>query len=317
MRALVTGAAGFVGSHLCERLVAADHEVVAVDCFTPAYDVAEKVANLGRLRSRAGFRFEQLDLRSEPLDRILEGIDTVFHLAALAGVRASWDYRFAEYATHNVLATQRLLEASRRAGVARVVYASSSSVYGNATVYPTDETVMPAPFSPYGVTKLAGEHLCVAYAQNFGLHTVALRYFTVFGSRQRPDMGIRRLVQAALAQQVFEIYGDGCQRREFTHVRDVVDANLLAATRPLVPGLVCNIAGGGDIALNDLIDLVSEMVGRRVPTRHVDAVAGDVRRNGGDTALARETLGWRPQVSLGEGLDEQIAWQRSLSSTQE
>jgi UDP-glucuronate 4-epimerase len=288
--------------------------VVGIDCFTPSYDVAAKVDNIRAMRRNPQFKFAQSDLRSEPLDALLGGVDIVFHQAALAGVRASWDHRFADYATHNVLATQRLLEASRDAGVKRFVYASSSSVYGNALSYPTLESAVPAPFSPYGVTKLAGEHLCMAYAHNFGLHTVALRYFTVFGPRQRPDMGIHRLIHAAMVSQPFELYGDGHQRREFTYVSDVVDANVLASTADVEPGLVCNIAGGGDIDLSGLIDLVGELVHQPVPIERAPAMAGDVRRNRGSTELARESLGWAPKISLREGVGRQVEWQRSLST---
>lgn len=304
----MTGAAGFVGSHLCERLLSDGAEVVGIDCFTPSYDVATKVRNLAAARRSHRFRSVQADLRSEPLDDVLEGVDVVFHLAALAGVRASWDHRFADYATHNVLATQRLLEAARQADVGRFVYASSSSIYGNALSYPTHEDCVPAPFSPYGVTKLAGEHLTVAYAHNFGLHTVALRYFTVFGPRQRPDMGIHRLIRAALGGDSFTLFGDGNQRREFTYVDDIVEANLRAATAAVEPGFVCNVAGGSDIVLSDLIELVGEVVGAPVSVVPGAAMAGDVRRNRGSTELARAELGWEPQTKLRDGLALQVQW---------
>lgn len=310
MRAVVTGVAGFVGSTLAERLVRDGHDVIGVDCFAPSYDIGLKVDNVSGLRRSASFELVQVDLRSEPLEPVLDGADVVFHQAALAGVRASWDHRFADYATHNVLATQRLLEAARVVGVERFVYASSSSVYGNALAHPTHEDAIPAPFSPYGVTKLAAEHLAVAYAQNFGLHTVALRYFTVFGPRQRPDMGIFRMIASALSGETFELYGDGSQRREFTYVEDIVEANLCAASEPVEPGFVCNIAGGSDISVADLIDLVGGVVGSPLPVVRTDAVPGDVRRNRGATELAERYLGWRPRTSFAEGVRRQVEWQR-------
>lgn len=311
MKALVTGAAGFIGSHLSERLVADGHEVTGLDCFTSSYDVATKVANLTGLRASPAFAFVQADLRNEPLETLLEGVDVVFHQAALAGVRASWDSRFGEYATHNVLATQRLLEAARIAGVGRFVYASSSSIYGNALSYPTFEEDVPAPFSPYGVTKLAGEHLVLAYAHNFALPTVALRYFTVFGPRQRPDMGIHRLIRSALTGEPFHLFGDGTQRREFTYVDDIVEANVLAAAAPVEPGFVCNVAGGGDIELTDLIDLVGEVAGAPVTVIRDAAVPGDVLRNRGATDRARVALDWKPGTELRDGIERQVAWHRA------
>lgn len=311
MRVLVTGAAGFIGSQLCDRLVADGHDLLAVDCFTASYDVAKKVENVARLRKHKAVTFAQVDLRSDDLGPFVDDVDTVFHQAALAGVRASWDHRFSDYATHNVLATQRLLEASRHAGVRRFVYASSSSIYGNALAYPTSEDTVPAPFSPYGVTKLAAEHLCQAYANNFGLVTVSLRYFTVYGPRQRPDMGIYRLIRSALTGEPFELYGDGSQRREFTYVDDIVDANLLAATVEVEKGGVCNIAGGGDISLSGLINLVSDFIGRPVNVVPADAMPGDVRRNSGAIDRAASLLGWGPRISFEEGLRRQIEWHRS------
>jgi nucleoside-diphosphate-sugar epimerase len=226
-------------------------------------------------------------------------------------VRASWDERFADYATHNVLGTQRLLEAARHAGIRRFVYASSSSIYGNAVTYPTLEETVPAPFSPYGVTKLAAEHLCKAYAQNFGFPTVSLRYFTVYGPRQRPDMSIHRLIEAALGGTSFPRFGDGTQVREFTHVDDVIAANRLAAVAEVLPGAVFNISGGSEIALNDLIALVEATVGSAVEIDQRPAEPGDVHRNGGSTVRAREQLGWVPQVGLADGVASQVAWHRA------
>ena len=312
MRALVTGAAGFVGSHLAEALLARGDTVVGVDCFTPYYDRATKEQNLVTARAQERFELVEADLRACDVEALLADVDVVFHQAAQAGVRLSWSDGFADYAGHNVLATQRLLEAVQRARpAARVVYASSSSVYGNQDRYPTVETDLPKPFSPYGVTKLAAEHLCGLYAENWGLHTVSLRYFTVFGPRQRPDMSIHRLCQAAVDGSSFPRYGDGTQIREFTYVGDIVAGNLAAADRDVAPGTYLNLAGGAEITLNDLIALVGDLAGAPVAVEPEAKQAGDSFRNGGAIDRARELLGWSPQMSLRDGIAAQIAWHRT------
>jgi len=310
VRVLVTGAAGFIGSQLAERLAASGDNVIGLDAMTDYYDVATKLANATSV-AEAGVRFVEADLRHADLGPLVDGVEVVYHQAAQPGVRASWDERFADYATHNVLGTQRLLEASRHAGVRRFVYASSSSIYGNAQTYPTLEETVPAPFSPYGVTKLAAEHLCNAYAQNFGFPTVSLRYFTVYGPRQRPDMSIHRLVEAALGGQAFPRFGDGTQVREFTHVDDVITANRLAASAEVPPGSVFNVSGGSEISLQELIALVETTVGDPVAIEVRPAEPGDVRRNGGSTVRARQQLGWTPRVSLQDGVASQVEWHRS------
>jgi nucleoside-diphosphate-sugar epimerase len=311
MRAFVSGAAGFIGSHLVAALLDRGDEVVALDSFTPYYDVSVKVANAAPLRASDRCTFVQRDLRTDALAERLDGVDVVFHQAAQPGVRNSWDQAFGEYAAHNILGTQRLLDAARQRGVRRFVNASSSSIYGNALAYPTYEDTAPAPFSPYGVTKLAGEHLCRAYAHNFGLGTISLRYFTVYGPRQRPDMSIHRLVESALGGTPFPLYGDGTQVREFTNVRDVVRANLLAADADVAPGEVCNVAGGSEIVLNDLVELVGKTVGAPIAVERHPAMPGDVRRNSGSIERALDVLGWEPTVDLPAGIDEQVAWHRS------
>jgi UDP-glucuronate 4-epimerase len=236
----------------------------------------------------------------------------LFHQAAQAGVRLSWSDGFADYVGHNVLTTQRLLEGVHRGGDhTRVVYASSSSVYGNQARYPVTEGDLPRPYSPYGVTKLAAEHLCGLYAENWGVPTVSLRYFTVFGPRQRPDMSIHRLCEAALTGEAFPRYGDGNQQREFTYVADIVAGNLAAATADVAPGTCMNLAGGGEIALNDLVALVEECAGKPVAIDAHEAFAGDARRNGGATDRARELLQWEPRVSLRDGIAAQLAWHAS------
>lgn len=311
MRALVTGAAGFVGSHLSDTLLARGDTVVGVDCFTPYYARERKTANVP---TAAGFELVEADLRTADVAALLDGIDVVFHQAAQPGVRLSWNDGFEAYVAHNVLATQRLLEAALTITPRpRVVYASSSSVYGNQPRYPTRETDLPAPRSPYGVTKLAAEHLCVLYATNFGLATLSLRYFTVFGPRQRPDMSIHRLCESALHGKAFPRYGDGMQVREFTYIDDIVRANLLAAEADVAPGEVLNIAGGGEIALNDLIDLVGELAGSPVRIDAQPAMPGDSLRNGGAIDRAHELLGWTPEAPLRAGLERQLQWHRALS----
>ena len=312
MRALVTGAAGFVGSQLVDALLARGDAVVGVDSFTPYYGRAAKEANLTAARADPRFEIVEADLRTHDIATLLDGIDVVFHQAAQAGVRLSWSDGFADYVGHNVLATQRLLEAVRAARPsARVVNASSSSVYGNQPRYPTREDDLPKPYSPYGVTKLAAEHLCGLYAENWGLHTVSLRYFTVFGPRQRPDMSIHRLCEAVLSGGEFPRYGDGNQVREFTYVDDIVRGNLAAAAADVAPGTPVNLAGGGEITLNELISLVGELGGAPVKVDEHAAQAGDAFRNGGAIDRARAMLGWEPRVSLRDGIAAQLAWHRS------
>ncbi|MEY2404615.1 MAG: UDP-glucuronate 4-epimerase [Acidimicrobiaceae bacterium] len=308
--ALVTGVAGFVGSTLAEALLARSEQVVGVDCYTPYYERAAKEANLAACRAHPRFRLEELDLRSAELEPLLDGVDVVYHQAAQPGVRLSWSTGFAEYTGHNVLATQRLLEAATRVGVPRVVYASSSSVYGQAASYPTTEDDLPKPHSPYGVTKLAAEHLCNLYAANWGLSTVSLRYFTVYGPRQRPDMAIHRLVTAGLAGVAFPLFGDGSAVRDFTYVDDAVRANLAAADADIAPGTVMNIAGGAEISMVELLDLAGRHIGRPVLIDQRDPQPGDVARTGGTITRARSLAGWEPRVDLETGMAATVAWFR-------
>jgi UDP-glucuronate 4-epimerase len=312
MHTLVTGVAGFVGSHLTDALLARGDTVRGVDCFTPYYETAEKERNVAPARSHPNFELVAGDLRTSEIEPLLDGVDAVFHQAAQAGVRLSWSGGFADYVGHNVLATQRLLEAVVAARpTARVVYASSSSVYGNQPRYPTQEDDLPKPYSPYGVTKLAAEHLCGLYAENWNVATVSLRYFTVFGPRQRPDMSIHRLCEAAIHGTAFPRYGDGTQIREFTYVDDIVRGNLLAAECDVAPGSFCNLAGGGEVTLAELIDLVGDLAGQPVLIDQQPRQAGDAFRNGGSIERAGKLLGWAPEVSLRDGVSAQLAWHRS------
>ncbi|HOJ22630.1 MAG TPA: NAD-dependent epimerase/dehydratase family protein [Armatimonadota bacterium] len=309
MHCVVTGAAGFIGSHLCEALLAGGHTVIGIDVFTDYYPRAQKERNLAGLRGRPGFTFVEGDLREVDLPRLLEGAEWVFHQAAQAGVRASWGDYFSTYTAHNVLATQMLLEAVRKMPVRKLVYASSSSIYGDAERAPTPEETIPQPVSPYGVTKLAAEHLCFAYARNFNVPAVALRYFTVYGERQRPDMAFHRFLRMALSGEPVPVYGDGLQSREFTYVSDVVKANLLAAEHGR-PGTPYNIGGGSQVTVAEVLDLMGELLGRPVARQMLPAQPGDVRRTQADITRARTELGYEPTVGLREGLRRELEWLR-------
>jgi len=311
-RALVTGVAGFIGSTLAEALVSDGFHVRGVDSFTSYYDPVLKRRNLERLAGDEAFELIEADLRQGDLTPLVRDCDVVYHHAAQPGVRLSWATGFAEYDSNNVLATQRLLEASRDASLRRFVFASSSSVYGNAPRYPTVETDLPRPHSPYGVTKLAAEHLCGLYAENWGIPTVALRYFTVYGPRQRPDMAIQRLLQLGLSGGEFSMYGDGTQRRDFTFVGDVVRANLCAGEADVAPGTVINIAGGSQISMSDLVDLAARTIGRPINVVMTASQPGDVRATGGAIDRAKALLGWEPVTSLSDGLSAQVEWQQGL-----
>lgn len=311
MHALVTGAAGFIGSHLAERLLAEGADVRGIDCFTAYYDVTSKRRNLEVAQRQPRFEFVEADLREHDLATLLDGIDVIFHLAGQPGVRASWGTGFVDYVGHNVLATQRVLEAALGADVEVVVNASSSSIYGNALRYPTTETDLPSPFSPYGVTKLAAEHLASLYVER-GLPTVSLRYFTVYGPRQRPDMALHRFLRAALRGEALTVYGDGEQRRQFTFVRDVVEATYRAGTTPHARGSVLNVCGGEEATVNDLLAVVADLTGRELVLDWQGEQAGDVRRTGGDGTRAEALLGFRPDVGLRDGIAEELTWLQSI-----
>jgi UDP-glucuronate 4-epimerase len=306
---VVTGVAGFIGSHLAEALVEHGHEVVGIDCFTPAYPPAEKRRNLARLLPHPAFRLVEGDLVTLALDAWFEGAAVVFHQAAQPGVRASWGRDFAVYVHHNILATQCLLEACARTGVPRLVAASSSSVYGDAPLHPTTEESITRPVSPYGVTKLASEHLCLAYARPgvADVSVATLRYFTVYGPRQRPDMAFRRFLGAAYADQPITVYGDGEQTRDFTHVQDAVRANLLAMSAPIHAEAI-NVGGGRRVSLNQVLDLVGQCTRRRLRIVRGPTQAGDARHTGADGTRAEALLGYRPEVPLEDGLADQAAW---------
>jgi nucleoside-diphosphate-sugar epimerase len=304
MRALVTGAAGFVGSHLCESLLEDGHAVLGVDRFTDYYDRVLKERNVERLAASPHFKLVEADLVDVPLDLLLFGVDVVYHLAGQPGVRASWGREFDTYVHDNVLATQKLLEACKDRPIRKLVYASSSSVYGDSESFPTAETLRPQPVSPYGVTKLAAEHLCEVYRTAFGVPTVSLRLFTVYGPRQRPDMAFSRLVESALRRSEFELYGDGEQTRDFTYVKDVVTAFKAAADSAWCG--VANIGGGSRSSMNRVLEIVSNLCGDLRVVRR-DRAIGDVRHTAADTTVAAENLGYAPRTSLAEGLAAMVS----------
>ena len=308
-RAVITGAAGFIGSHLAERLVADGWWVTGVDAFTPFYDPLDKEANIAGLVDEPRFDLVRADVVTAPLTRLLADRPVVVHLAAQPGVRGSFGQEFDQYVHDNILATQRLFDAARETGCSRVVYASSSSVYGDASSFPCYEDTTPTrPQSPYGVTKRTCEKLADVY-RGLGVHAVGMRFFTVYGPRQRPDMAIRRLCEAATGGPAFHLNGDGTQSRDFTYVSDAVDA-VIRAMGAERPGDVLNIGGGHEASMLEVIDLLGGLAGAPIEVERVEEQAGDVRRTGGDTSRARNRLGWTPKVQLAEGMAAELAWVR-------
>ncbi len=313
MRCIVTGVAGFIGSHLAERLLTEGHEVCGIDAFIDYYPRHIKEGNLERIRSSNQFTFIEENLLDIDLPALLEGANWVFHQAAQAGVRASWGREFSRYVECNVLATQRLLEASLHVkSVKRFIYASSSSVYGDTATLPITEAVIPRPISPYGVTKLAGEHLCTLYHHNFGLPTVSLRYFTVYGPRQRPDMAFHRFCKAILAGQPVQVYDDGHQTRDFTYISDIIEANMRAAQTDAAIGQVMNIAGGSRVTLHTVMRLLQEIHGSSFDIVFKEKQHGDVRHTYADTSRAEHILEYRPRIALRQGLFEEFTYIASL-----
>jgi nucleoside-diphosphate-sugar epimerase len=307
MRALVTGVAGFIGSTLAERLLTEGADVVGLDCFTDYYPRPMKERNLVALAGHPRFALVESTIQKADLDTLLADRTHVFHLAAQAGVRKSWGRDFAVYTVNNIEATHILLEACTKVSLERIVYASSSSVYGDNTPMPMREDARPEPVSPYGVSKLAAEHLCYLYHVNYRLPTVSLRYFTVYGPRQRPDMGFHKFLRAAILNEPITVYGDGEQTRDFTFVADAVSATIAVATHG-IPGRVYNIGGGSRVSINQVIEMIARVSGRR-PLITVDpAQKGDMRHTYADTRLARTDLGFEPAVGLEEGLTAEHQW---------
>jgi nucleoside-diphosphate-sugar epimerase len=307
MKALVTGAAGFIGSHLTSALLGRGAEVLGLDCFTDYYPRSIKEANLDVNRERAGFTFAETSIQDADLAALLDGVTHVFHLAAQAGVRRSWGADFGIYTDHNIDASQQLLEACVGRPLHRFVYASSSSLYGDNVSIPMREDALPQPVSPYGVSKLAAEQLCYLYHVNHGVPATSVRYFTVYGPRQRPDMAFHRFFRAALTGAPIVLYGDGEQTRDFTFVSDAVAATMAAGERG-VPGRAYNIGGGSRVTVNQVLAIVEQLVGRPLEVRREPPQKGDMRDTYADTTLARADLGFAPTVSLREGLEAEYRW---------
>lgn len=312
---IVTGAAGFIGSHLAEALLEQGNRVIGIDQFNDYYDPILKRKNIALLQQYPSFRLINADIQFLDWQALLIDVEVVYHQAAQAGVRASWGQGFRSYTERNLNATQIILEAAKESSLKRFVFASTSSVYGNAETLPTPETLCPQPVSPYGITKLAAERLCWLYQQNFGVPVTALRYFTVYGPRQRPDMAFHKFFRAATAEEPISIYGDGQQTRDFTFVSDIVAANLAAAIVPEAVGEVFNIGGGSRVVLAKVLDKMEEIVGHPIHKKYVEKARGDARHTGADVSKARKILGYDPKVSLEEGLSQEWEWIQSLYET--
>lgn len=312
MKMVVTGAAGFLGSTLSEALIDRGHEVIGIDRFTDYYPRSIKERNLRRLRDERRFRLLEEPIETLNFAPVLEGASVVYHQAAQAGVRASWGADFSCYTEWNILGTQRLLEAARHLpNPPRIVYASSSSVYGERDVFPFRETDRPEPMSPYGVSKLAAEHLCVLYSRNFGLPTVSLRYFTVYGPRQRPDMAFHKFLRAIFTGGELPLYGDGEQTRDFTFIADAIEANLAAGERGQSGG-VYNIGGGSRVSVNHTFELLGRITGKKLNIKRLPRQAGDVTHTGAATEAAARELLWKPKVELESGLRAEAAYLEEL-----
>lgn len=308
-KVLITGIAGFIGSSLAATLEQDGVEVVGIDRLTDYYSTKLKAHNLRNLEKT---RVVTDDVRSADLASLLDGVDTIFHQAGQPGVRPSWGTKFANYVFDNILSTQALLEAAlNSATLTRFVYASSSSIYGDAESYPTTENSVPRPRSPYGVTKLSAEHLTTLYAKSFGLPTVSLRYFTVFGPGQRPDMAFTRFIVNALRDRPVQVFGDGRQIRDFTYIADIVRANIAVATGDLPNfGRVYNVCGGSAVDVNSVIEELGGQIGSKIAVARGEPVPGDVRQTGGSSAQLQHDVGWCPLTKLENGLAKQIGWAR-------
>jgi nucleoside-diphosphate-sugar epimerase len=312
---LITGAGGFIGSHLTERCLSLGWRVIALDSFTDYYDVSIKRQNIANAADHQACTVVEGDLLDLDLPAVLDGVTTVFHLAAQPGVRASWG-QFGRYTALNLEATQRLLHAASTASLERFVMASTSSVYGDAEVLPTPEDVTPCPVSPYGVTKLATEHLARIYCRNFGVPTVCLRYFTVYGPRQRPDMAFHRVITSALSGEPFTVFGDGNQTRDFTFVVDAVSGTIAAAERGAA-GSAYNIGGGSRRSLNSVFDTLGDLLGRHVERKYCDRQLGDARDTAADISRARHELGYEPSFDFPAGLNAQLEWHYAMRGSRE
>jgi len=308
MKAVVTGSAGFVGSHLTERLLADGFKVTGIDCFIDYYPKKFKEKNLEAALGSRNFKFIPSSLLDLDLPKLLDGADYVFHQAAQAGVRNSWGKNFDIYTSNNILATQRLLEACRNVKIKKFVYASSSSVYGEAASLPMKETDTLRPISPYGISKLAGEQLCYLYRKAYAIPSLSLRYFTVYGPRQRPDMAFNKFIRSIISGKEIEIYGNGLQTRDYTFVSDIVEANVLAARSQKKSAEIYNIGGGSRTTVKDCIKMLEGIIGKKAKVKYIQAQKGDMEHTYADTSLAAADLGYKPLVSLKEGLRREVDW---------
>jgi UDP-glucuronate 4-epimerase len=309
MNILVTGACGFIGTNLCQSLLEDGHFVTGADAFTTNYERSKKRANYDDLAGFKNFTLLECDLLEVNLAPIVEGVDIIFHLAGQPSVHNSWGEDFQVYSNRNITLTQKLLSAARQVKTARFVNSSSSSIYGRVTSAPTKESDEKQPISPYGVTKLAAENLVTLYGSEFGLSTVSLRYFTVFGPRQRPDMAFNKLIEAGSKGSRFPLHGDGSQIRDFTFVGDVVEANKLAAFSEVSPGSVFNIGGGSPISMREAIVMLEEIMGLRFQIESSPLGPGNPKLTAADCTAANSNLGWTPKMGIYEGLRTQVAWQ--------
>lgn len=310
---IVTGVAGFIGSHLAEALVQQGINVIGIDQFNDYYDPQLKYQNIANLKEFPNFKLIKADIEELDWSELLQSVEVVYHQAAQAGVRASWGQGFVNYTAKNINATQIILEGAKQVKtLKRIIYASSSSIYGNAATMPTPENLCPQPVSPYGITKLAGERLCWLYQQNFGVPTTALRYFTVYGPRHRPDMAFHKFFKAAIEDQAISIYGDGQQTRDYTYVGDIVAANIAAVQIPEAIGQVFNIGGGSRVTLMQLLDIMERVIGHPIRKNYVEKAKGDARHTSADITKAKTILGYTPQVSLAEGLTKEWEWIQTI-----
>jgi nucleoside-diphosphate-sugar epimerase len=312
---VVTGAAGFIGSHVAETLLKQGEQVVGIDHFNDYYSPALKRQNISGFINHPNFKLIDGDIQFLDWNLLLEDVDVIYHQAAQAGVRASWGTSFRAYTERNINATQIILEAAKDAkNLKRFIYASTSSIYGNAETLPTSETIAPQPVSPYGITKLAAERLGGLYHDNFGVPFCALRYFTVYGPRQRPDMGFHKFYKAAIEGKAIDVFGDGRQTRDFTFISDAVAANLAAAKCDAANGQIFNIGGGSRVVLEDVLDLMGDIMGQPIVRNYIDKARGDARHTAADVTKAKQILGFAAKVSLREGLTQEWQWIQGLYS---
>ncbi|MEM4346992.1 MAG: GDP-mannose 4,6-dehydratase [Candidatus Altiarchaeota archaeon] len=307
MRCFVTGCAGFIGSHIVEKLLDLGHEVIGIDCFTDYYARKIKESNIEKAKQNRNFKFIEANILNLNLKKILSNIEYIFHEAAQGGVRKSWGKDFEIYTQNNILATQKLLEACKELKIKKFIYASSSSVYGDVKKFPMKENSITKPISPYGVSKLAAENLCQLYWKNFSVPCISLRYFTVYGPRQRPDMAFHKFIKAILLGKNFEVYGSGEQTRDFTFVSDIVEANILAMNSN-AEGEIFNIGGGSRISINEIIKILEEITNRKADVSYIEKQKGDMADTIADISKARKILGYKPKVKIKEGLKKEVEW---------